>query len=147
MLLPSLLPLWSSRSWWLKLSPGCFLLPVSTSLRSQYVINTFQTATPIPRITPAFSAKVSLQNRLCHVWSSTPTVCQDQRACHRMHKKPQQDPDSWIQRDKPHFLFMFSLFSLSLLISLDKRWQHIGYNFCVFSCAITFCHVSKCYQF
>lgn len=38
-----------------------------------------------PQLTPMFSVKVPLQNRICHVWSSVPTGCHVKEHVTRSH--------------------------------------------------------------
>lgn len=95
---------------------------------------------PPSQLTPMFSVKVPLQNRICCVWSSVPRGCQEQRACHS--ESPQTDdisiqlPES--KRPKDSFLLC------SLIIFLDRSlWVQLSH---IFLCIITSCQVSKHWQ-
>lgn len=57
--------------------------------RMNICIDSLRGPLPPPQLTPMFSVKVPFQKRICRVWLSVPTGCQEQRASHS--ESPQTD--------------------------------------------------------
>lgn len=153
MLLSRIPPLWSSRSQWLKLAAGCFPFPMSTSLRSHFLLYRdhhlhspsskdkylywlFQTLLlPPPQLIPVLSVKTSLQNMLCCIQSSSPTLS-------RPKSTSQHATAYWWQKSASRIQLSKCVFSNKLL--RQKVINHRVQFLCICVWVITFCHGSGC---